>query len=306
MTLAQLQALLAVVEYGSFRRAAKELGVSQAGLTTSVQALEHSLDSKLLVRTSSGVSLTALGKRVIVRAQTISRELNHVVQDAREFKGSPGGALSVGLGPTPTAVLLHLVVPEFHSRYPNVRLKLVSGFYEQLHPSLTRGEIELAVTATPEGLPSPELERKALFRSELAVVARKGHPMGRSAKLADLSDCEWVLMGSPGGPGGTVTRFHEEQGLPAPRIAATCESATQLAALLQSTDWLAMMPAVMLERGLLGADVSRLTLAERPPTFENCILYKKEIELTAAARAFVSMSQSAARMIARSKNLVQS
>jgi len=57
MTLQQLRGFLAIVEYGSFRRAARELGLSQAGLTNSLQALEASLSVRLMSRSAQGVNL---------------------------------------------------------------------------------------------------------------------------------------------------------------------------------------------------------------------------------------------------------
>jgi len=45
----------------------------------------------------------------------------------------------VDIGQIPTVVLLPNVVPDFHARYPQVKLKLVSGFYEHLRPTLQQG-----------------------------------------------------------------------------------------------------------------------------------------------------------------------
>lgn len=299
MTLQQLRAFLAIVEFGSFRRAARELGLSQAGLTNSLQALEAGLGVSLLQRSAQGVALTADGKRLLARAQLIDREARRAVDEAQHASGAAGGTLHVGLGPTPTAVLLHLVVPDFHARFPTVKLKLVSGFYEQLRPALLQGLIELAVTALPDEGPGPGLKSKALFKSDLVVVCRPSHPRAAARSLRELADCEWILLGSPGGPGGTITRFHADQGLPAPRVAATCESFTQLAALLGGTDWLALLPAVMVERGLLGTQVVQIRLKERAHRFNNCVVHRTEPPLTPAAAAFAAMCESCARIVAR-------
>lgn len=303
MTLQQLRAFLAIIEHGSFRRAARELGVSQAGLTNSLQALEASLGVSLLQRSAHGVSLTADGQSLFPRAQLIDRESSRAVEEAQLTKGIQGGTLHVGLGPTPTAVLLHLVVPDFHARFPAVKLNLTSGFYEHLWPALQQGLIELAVTAVPDGSPGPGLVRKVLFKSDLVVVGRPNHPRMAARSLRDLVDCEWILLGTPGGPGGTITRFHSELGLAAPRVAATCESFTQLAALIAGTDWLALVPSVMVERGLLGTQVVPMKLKERAPRFENCLVYRTEPPLTPSAAAFAAMCESCARIIGRSVSL---
>lgn len=303
MTLQQLRAFLAIVEHGSFRRAARELAVSQAGLTNSLQALEAGLGVSLLQRSAHGVSLTADGQSLFPRAQLIDREANRAVEEAQRTRGIQGGTLHVGLGPTPTAVLLPLVVPDFHSRFPTVKLNLTSGFYEHLGPALQQGLVELAVTALPGGSPGPGFVRKVLFKSDLVVVGRPGHPGMAARSLRDLADYQWILLGTPGGPGGTVIGFHDEQGLPAPRVAATCESFTQLAALIAGTDWLALVPAVMVERGLLGSQVASLRLKERAPRFENCLVYRTEPPLTPSATAFAAMCESCARIIGRAGSL---
>lgn len=297
MTLQQLRAFLAIVEFGSFRRAARELGLSQAGLTNSVQALEASLGVSLFSRSAQGVALTNDGQRLLARAQLIDREAVRAVDEARSSRGDSVGSLHVGVGPTPTAALLPLVVPDFHKRFPFIRLKLVSGFYDQLLPALQGGLIELAVTALPDEGARPGLRSKALFKSDLAVVARAGHPRATARSVRQLTDCEWILLGTPGGPGGTITRFFDEQGLSSPRIAATCESFNQLAALIGGTDWLAVVPAVLVDRGLLGTQMAKIAIRERLPRFENCIVHRSDPHLTEPAAAFAAMCESGARVV---------
>lgn len=299
MTLQQLRAFLAIVEHGSFRRAARALDISQAGLTGSVQALEVGLGVALFQRSAQGVRLTDDGKRLLPRARLIDSESHRAVDEALYAQGQREGLLKVGLGPTPTAALLRLVVPDFHARFPSVRLKLVEGFFEQLLPSLQQGQIELAITAVPHEGVGPGLKSKVLFRSDLTVIGRAGHPCARATSLRELAHLEWILMGAPGEPGGTVTRFHVEQGLQVPRIAATCESLTQVAALIGGSDWLAMVPSVLVAQGFLGAHVAPIMLKEQAPRFENCVVHRVDSPLTPAATAFAAMFASCARVVVR-------
>src|SRR5687768_16484701 len=120
MTLQQLRTLLAIVEFGSFRRAARELDVSQAGLTTSLQTLEEELKIQLVIRSPQGLALTSEGKLVYERAQLLDSESRQIIADAERARGRLGGSLHVEIGPTPTATLLHHVVPDFHARFPDV------------------------------------------------------------------------------------------------------------------------------------------------------------------------------------------
>ncbi len=299
MTLQQLKAFLAVVECGGFRAASRRLDISQAGLTTSVKALEAALGVPLLRRSVQGVVLTAEGERLLPRAKLITREAYKAEEDAQNALDAEAGSLTVGLGPTPAAVLLHLVVPEFHRRFPAVQLRLFSGFYEQLLPELQQARIQLAITAVPDEGVAMGFEVRRLFRSALVVIARRGHALVHARTLKALQGQEWVLLGPPGGPGGTVLRFHAEQGLPMPRVAATCESFLHLTPLLRGTDWLAMVPAAMVDNNLLGDDVVALSIDQIPPSFDNCLIYRSDNLLTGVAETFARMCQSFSRVLAR-------
>lgn len=82
MTLQQLQAFAAVADCGSFRAASRRLAMSQAGLTTSLQALESSLGVQLLERSVRGTVLTDNGERLLPRARRILGEVRKARQDA--------------------------------------------------------------------------------------------------------------------------------------------------------------------------------------------------------------------------------
>ena len=297
MTLQQLKAFLAVVECGGFRAASRLLGMSQAGLTMSLRALEAALGVALLHRSVQGVVLTEQGERLLPRARLITREAGKAEEDALQALQDQAGSLAIGLGPTPAAVLLPLVVPEFHRRFPAVQLRLFSGFYEQLLPELQQARIQLAVTAVPDGGVAMGLEVRRLFRSALVVIARRDHPLAQARSLQALQGQEWVLLGPPGGPGGTVLRFHAEQGLPVPRVAATCESFSHLAPLLGGTDWLAMVPAAMVDNRLLGDGVVALSIEQHPPSFDNCLVYRADTLLSGVADTFAGMCQSFSRVL---------
>ena len=73
MTLIQLRAFCSVVEQGSFRAAARALDIAQSTLTQAIQSLESELGVVLLNHSHQGISLTALGENVLIRASDHSR-----------------------------------------------------------------------------------------------------------------------------------------------------------------------------------------------------------------------------------------
>ncbi|WP_297650979.1 LysR substrate-binding domain-containing protein [Hydrogenophaga sp.] len=299
MTLQQLRAFLAVVEHGSFRAAARALSVSQAGLTQRVQELEATLGRALLLRSARGASLTDAGLRLRERALLIDAEARLALEDAPTGGGHDEGTLRIGVGPTPTALLLPRVVPDFHARFPGVRLRLMSGLHERLRPALLQGSLDMALMAVPDEAHWPDLHCTPLFRSALTVVGRKGHPLAGARQLERLQQAEWILMGTPGGPGGTAIQLFNDHGRPSPRVAATCESFTEVAALLATTDWLALLPAEIVRSGLIGPHVAPIAIREQAPRYDNCLVQRQGAPVTPAAAAFATMCRSWSRVVAR-------
>ena len=86
LQLRHLEALVAVVDDGTFTGAAARLGLSQAAVSRSVAALESALGTRLLRRTTRSVALTATGSRVTEHARRILAEVAHLrrgVEQAR-------------------------------------------------------------------------------------------------------------------------------------------------------------------------------------------------------------------------------
>ena len=81
MKLSTLNALVAAIELGSLRAAARRVGVSQPALTKMIRELEQELAAPLLVRSTTGVTPTAQGKVLYERASLAIRELDGAVHE---------------------------------------------------------------------------------------------------------------------------------------------------------------------------------------------------------------------------------
>lgn len=123
----QLQAIRAfarVVEAGSFTKAADTLGMPNATLTKSVQALEAHLRVKLLQRTTRRVSVTPEGAQYYEKTQRLLKELDDVDASFNAAQSRPHGQLRVDLGSSVASLVLLPALPGFLARYPDIRIDL--------------------------------------------------------------------------------------------------------------------------------------------------------------------------------------
>lgn len=289
MTLQQLRDFLCVAGVGSFRAAARHLGVSQAGLTNSIKALETSLETRLFLRTGHGVQLTPAGERLSLRAQLIDAESQRITAELKPFNQDDAGEVRVGLSQTAACLLLTPVVPDFRARHPSAQLRLYEGLYERLMPSLLRGQLDFAILSVFGSEISKELTVRRLLQTSMVIVARRGHPKSQARRLAELEDQAWVFSGPVGAPGATVMRLFGNAGLTPPKAAITCETLTQVSALLLSTDYLALLPRLVLENGLLPKDLVEIRFSDALLHYDLCLVHRSTVPLTPLSATLASM-----------------
>src|SRR3954453_20132986 len=110
MTLGQLAYFVAVVEHGSFTRAAEALHVSQPALSHQIALLEREAGAPLLERLPRAVTPTALGERLLPHPKAAAAAVDEThtaaqqVGDIRAGDLRVAALLSVALGIIPATI----------------------------------------------------------------------------------------------------------------------------------------------------------------------------------------------------------
>jgi len=119
-----IQAFVAVVENGSFARAAERLDRSVSAVSRDVAELEQHLDARLLNRTTRRLSLTEAGRAFHERAVQLLADLEEAEQSASEGGVTPRGTLKLTCPITYGERVLAPVIAAFAARYPDVRVDI--------------------------------------------------------------------------------------------------------------------------------------------------------------------------------------
>ncbi len=175
MNLRDLRYLVAVADERHFGRAAEACFVSQPTLSTQIRKLERELGVELVERNPRHVGLTGIGERVVERARAVLREVDGIVDDARQSQDPATGTLRLGLFPTLAPYLLPHVVPEVHRRFPNLELLLVEEKSEVLHQQVRDGSLDAVLLARP--VHDDQLHEQFLFEEPFVLAVPAGHPL---------------------------------------------------------------------------------------------------------------------------------
>ena len=81
MRIEQLQYFDSLIQEGSFTKAAEQLHIAQPTLTASIKAIEKELNTKLLLRESTGITLTEDGHKVQRFAQAVLKLHSNLIEE---------------------------------------------------------------------------------------------------------------------------------------------------------------------------------------------------------------------------------
>lgn len=174
-----LGVLMAVVDTGSFTRAAETLGMSDSGVSRAVARLEARLGVRLLDRTTRSVQLTDEGRRFYQEAAPLLAEIERVAAAASGAGVAPRGRLRVDVDGFLGRRVLATRLPAFLAQYPELEVELVTRV---AIGDLVSDGIDLALRFGPPPQSSSVATR--LFETRIVTVASSGYLRTKPRPLA--------------------------------------------------------------------------------------------------------------------------
>lgn len=196
--------LIRVVQEGSFRSAARALGIPRTTVSRKVAELEERFGVQLLQRTTRTLALTDAGAAFMEEAEGAIARLEAAEAAVTELQGEPRGRLRVTTTVPLGEILLAPIVADFLDAYPALEVMV----------HLTDRQVDLVaerfdVAVRTGALPDSSLVAKLVGRSAYRVVASPSYLArhGTPRRPSDLSAHSCLRFTRSGTPGRTIWPF---------------------------------------------------------------------------------------------------
>lgn len=176
----QLRYFTALDKYRHFGKAAAACFVTQPAFSVAIRELEDTLELKLVDRTNKNVTITAVGQEIAIQARLVLRDLEGLVEMARQNTAPMGGQMRVGVIPTIAPFMLPGLLPKLRRHYPELKLILHEDQTLRIYDRLIEGELDVILIALPFDLRNVEI--MSLFADPFLLAYRSG------TKLLDPSN----------------------------------------------------------------------------------------------------------------------
>ncbi|MEQ9464783.1 MAG: LysR family transcriptional regulator [Haliea sp.] len=249
LTASQLRALLTVVEQGSYTLAARHLKLAQPTVHRAVQDAESICGHRLFSTSPSGLEPSWHARQLARYIALFFAELSQGIEEVQEYHGRMTGRLRIGCLPLARTRMVPRAVVNLLDEYPEARLSIIDGPYEEQLHALLHGRLDIIVGALRDPPPSPDIEQRALFKDSLSIVVRPGHPLEKrgSVSAGELQRLDWIAPREDTPGREAFTQFFENNGLSPPEHVIECSSLVATRGVLMESDRAALLSARQVE-----------------------------------------------------------
>ncbi|RKP47981.1 LysR family transcriptional regulator [Cohnella endophytica] len=191
MELTYLKTFREVSKWGSFTKAAEELGYAQSSVTAQIQKLEEAYGAVLLERYGRKMRLTVAGESLLAYAHEIVR-LN---EQAREHVSKQSkGTLTIGTIETLAAHFLPPYLQAYRKSFPEMNVILRPSNEPEIIEAVLDGEQDIGIILDPR-FEHPDLHCLVLREEELVIAAHPNHRLAglERVRAEDLENESLIL-----------------------------------------------------------------------------------------------------------------
>ena len=191
----QLKALIALAKTNNFTIASRNQGVSVSSIHRSARDLEHLMPVNMFEKTSFGVALTKPAIALAKAAQLAFQEIQQAYMEIQSLHNREVGEFVIGSMPLSRTYILPKVINDITERYPNFKISVIDGPYDDMLQGLLHGEIDILLGALRHPAPSKDVTQLQLFTAPLCILVGQQHPLASQQTLSieQLTDYPWVV-----------------------------------------------------------------------------------------------------------------
>jgi len=176
--LTDIRLFVNIAEENSLTRGAERSHLSLPAASTRVKNLEDSVGSKLLIRTSQGVTLTPPGQAFVHHARLVLQQLEYLRSELQEYAQGMKGHVRVFANTTAITEFLPAVLPAFLASHPDVSVDLRERLSHDIVRAVSEGKTDIGIVAG--NVRTEGLEILPYREDRLVLVTALTHPLAQT------------------------------------------------------------------------------------------------------------------------------
>ena len=289
MDINQLEVLVTVARERSFSRAAEVLNRTQPAISQAIRRLEGEIGEKLFDRSSKDGTLTFAGEVLLSYAKQILNLRQNAHQAITEMRNLQHGKVTISANEHTVFYLLP-VIEEFRKQHPLIKIEVQRGVASRIPKQITAREVELGVISFT---PNDESVRSTMVLSdELVLVVSPKHRFAGQTEVSikELGSEIFVAHNAPSPYRQKVIESFEKYKTKL-NIAIELPSLEAIKRLVARGVGVALIPRLTARAEVTAGILAELSVKEMKLERKLNIIYRRNSELSHAARAFLKVAK---------------
>jgi DNA-binding transcriptional LysR family regulator len=182
MELMQLEMFVAMVEEGSFHKAADRVFRTQPAVSMGLRKLEEEIGAPLFDRTNrNAYSLTDTGELLFDYAKRMLNLKEEAISTLQQLQNLQSGRVRIGANESTSLYLLPRLILAFREKHPKVKIEVFRQVSVRLPHELRQRNMDFAIISfLPE---ENDLEAIPIMRDQLVLIASPEHALARQERV---------------------------------------------------------------------------------------------------------------------------
>lgn len=191
--LTDMQLMVNIGDSHSLTRGAEKSHLSLPAASTRVKNLEEHFGTRLLYRTSQGVTLTPSGEAMMRHARTVMGQIEQLRGEMQEFARGVKGHIRVLANTTAMTEFMPAVLGRFLASHPDVNVELRERLSYLVFKAVSEGSADIGIVA---GNPQVDNLQFLPYRKDrLALVTSAEHPLAQNGPVAFADTLAYDYVG---------------------------------------------------------------------------------------------------------------
>jgi DNA-binding transcriptional LysR family regulator len=194
MEIRHLQYFMEVTRTGSFTQAASQLYITQPAISRVIKSLEEEVGAPLFHRSRKQLTLTAAGRVLYKRAQTIEVQYQKLQTELDELRHLKKGHIRIGLPSIVNSFFFSRLMASFHKEYPEVTFQLEEDGSKRVEENVMNDKLDFGVVVLPTQ--RDVFDYYAFVKEKLKLVVPASHYLAnqQSISLPTLKEEAFIMF----------------------------------------------------------------------------------------------------------------
>ncbi len=289
----QLETFLAVAHEGSFSRAAQKLFRTQPAVSQTIRRLEQAVGEPLFDRSSRDGTLTDAGHVLHDYAEKLLNTRIEAVTAIESLRQLERGKLSIAANEL-TCIYLLPLLNEFRRLHPMVHVSVQRTLASRIAAEVRNRNAEMGIVTFR--VEDPELRSVIVYRDELALVVPPRHPLAhlKQAGIRQLGAEMFVAHNVPSPYRAKVLETFSKRKVPL-NMDVELPSIEAIKKFVAAGNGVALLPLITVADEIKRGDLVHVPVPELRFERKLRIVYRRNVALSHAGRAFFAIAASVAR-----------